>query len=265
MKIECQKYLIENNMSTFLFANGPLHAPIHPISLTDFKYVSSMETKFKISEQYMSFSNDDFKIVDMNSNRTAFLVSGKNVSLRQQKFMFDTENNLIWTMKHNLFKIFGTKYIISNSQGKDIFTIKAHHRWFANSGKKLSIDLPIGSIVLESSKQDKISVITLQFGGTILPIARIERTLHSARNVIGNVQDYELTVAANVDIAAIISLVIALDEQGEKDEKSQQTGGGIIKPGHSNPADSHSNMAASSSSINRIRYPRYYQTTGFDT
>ena len=251
-------------MSAYIFANGPLQAPIQPIAIVDQRYFALSEVKFLLSEEYMSFSNDDFKIVDLTTNAVAFLVSGKTISLRERKYLYDAANNPIWVMKHNLLKLFGTRYNFSSPNDTPLFTIKNHHRWFFNQGKKLSIDLPIGTIVLEASKLDKIAVVTLQSNGKTIPIARIVRPLHSVRNVVGNVQDYELTVARNVDISAMIALVIALDEQGEKQDKTQKTGGGIIRPGMDN--GSHMGGAMGVNPIQYRQYPQhqYYRPQDLD-
>src|SRR6478609_9230901 len=264
-------------MSAYIFANTPLQAPPRQIVFTDARFCVGFETHFTISEEYASFSNDDFRIVDANTGKVAFLVSGKVVSLREQKFLYDAlANQPVWVMKHNLIKLLGRQYIISHPTTKNnLFTIKYHHQWFSNQGRKLTVTMNDGSFLqLEASKMDKIAVVTWNSGTTVMPVAKLQRPLHSVRNVVGGVQDYDITIAANVDISAIIALVIALDEEGEKQDKSQRTGGGIIIPG-SSAAAAHGSHAVSGTSrttrmymtpnyVNTTRYPQYYKPQDLD-
>lgn len=267
----------KNTMSAYIFANAPLQAPPSQIILTDARFCAGFETHFTVSEEYASFSNDDFRIVDATAGQVAFLVSGKVVSLREQKFLYDAlTNQPVWIMKHNLFKLLGRQYIISHpTTNGHLFTVKNHHRWFSNQGKKLSITLGDGSMLeLEASKMDKLAVVTWNSGTTVIPVAKIQRPIHSVRNVIGNVQDYDITIAPNVDITAIIAFVIALDEEGEKQDSSQRTGGGFLVPG-SSAAAAHGSHAVGGSSgggtgmhtpnyVSTARYPQFYRPQDLD-
>lgn len=221
------------------------------------------ETRFTISEEYLSFSPDDFEIIDANTGQVAFLVSGKVASLRETKTLHNANDSApIWAMKKNILNVVGRSYQFTHPvTNVPLFTIKNHRRWFANQGKKLSITLGNGSVVtMETSQMDKTAVVTITMGTTILPIAKVQRPLHSARNVVANVQDYQVTIAPNVDIPLILGLVIALDEEGERlDNKKQRMGGGVMLPGSAAAQQHglHSQHAAGTPTYVTPKYSHY--------
>lgn len=197
-------------------SQGPLISPSQPIVLTENRFVVPHETKFKLSEQYMSFSSDDFTITDTVTGNPAFVISGKSISLSKQKLLYDHNNIHVWTMKNKLITI-GRSYQVLSPTNVSLFTIKNHHRWLPTQGRKLSTEFAGGTIVLKASKMDKLGVITFQDKtGKVIPIAKITRPLHTVRNMFHNVQDYEVTIAPNVDIAAILAFCLTLDEEGER-------------------------------------------------
>lgn len=244
----------------YVHLNRALRGPAQQLVVTDTRFVAGFETHFTVSEEYLSFSEHDFRVVDVVTGQQAFFLAGKIVFFREQKTLYENVSSTpIWTMKHSWIKAFGRRYNFSHPLTRvALFSIKSHHRWFANQGKKLSADLSGESVVtLEASKMDKQAVVTLTTGANVIPIAKISRSLHSVRNVIGNVQDYDVTIAPNVDIALILAFVITLDEEGEGKDKSQRTGDGVVLP-VSNPVDSTGTGNAASNYVSATNYPRYY-------
>lgn len=219
-------------MSAFVYANGPLASPPLPVIVTDPKFCSDHPTSFEVSEEYASFSNDDFRIKDVTNGETVFLVAGKPLSLHQEKTLYDSldNNKAIWIMKHQISNnliILGRKYSFWDNGGNRLFTVKYHPRFLHNQTRKLSISFPDGSMMLlEASKWDRLSIITWRKKDHVFPVAKVK-----LRKSNGNLQTYTVEIAADVDITVILALVICLDEEGECGDRSQITGGGFVLPG----------------------------------
>lgn len=105
---------------------------------------SNQACKFHMKEEFLSLSQDDFSIVDLQRNVESFRIRRQLISvIRQSKTLYDERGNIIWTMKHPLFKLAFRRYKFYGQNGNLLFTIRNHFR-LPGQGKKLTTKLPDG-------------------------------------------------------------------------------------------------------------------------
>jgi uncharacterized protein YxjI len=204
-----------------LYTSGKLEEPANSIILTDNKYVLDINTAFTLGGEISSFSNNDFRIIDRENGETAFLVAGETINFREFRTLYDIlGNNIpIWKMKHFSFPFFGKSYTFINPTTNNIlFTIKRHYQWSSNRGKKLSISLTDGStLMLQTSKMDRFGIVTWTSTTHTYLVAKISKLMKSNK-ITGNngTYNYNVDISSNVDIAAILALVVCLDQENRE-------------------------------------------------
>ena len=172
-------------------------------------------TRFHLKEEFLSLSQDDFSIVDEDTKIEQFRIERQLISvIKQSKTLYDSNRNVIWVMKHPLFKLFHRTYKFVDANGNILFKIRNRHRFIPGQGKKLTLKLGDGRTVMSKGKWlDLTTPIVLDDG---VQLGEITKSLVSARGLATGLSGYNLTVQPNVDIAMCFAFVCVLDEEREK-------------------------------------------------
>ena len=190
-------------------------------------------TTFRVKEEMMSISHDDFSIMNMATRQRDFNIKRNLISvIRQTKTMYDANGKIIWSMEHPLFKAFMRKYKFYSPNGALLFQIKNHFR-LPYQGKKLSLTLPDGSkIVSKGNLLDRISTINSHDNRSNLigTVATIEKPVVSFRSMMTNLQGYTVNVSPYMDIPVCFAFVAVLDEERERKTKGTNAATGGINP-----------------------------------
>lgn len=189
-----------------------------PMTTSTFTNVfSNTVCRFRMKEELLSISQDDFVITDMQRNVESFRIRRQLMSvIRQTKTLYDERGNVVWTMKHPIFKMAFRKYKFYDVNGNFIFAIKNHFR-LPGQGKKLTTTLPDGrKVISKGNLFDRTTPITA--GGQNL--ATVEKPLISVRGAITGLSGYTLTVQPGMDIPLCFGFVAILDEERERSSTS---------------------------------------------
>jgi uncharacterized protein YxjI len=188
--------------------------------------VSQTPTRYKLKENLLSLSQDDFTITNTLTGTNEFLVQRKLTSfIRQEKTLTDLNGNVIWIMKHPLFKLFRRRYKFYDANGTLLFKIRNKMRLIPGRGKKLTLTLPSGQTILSLGQWFDLETPIALMGrdGTATPLAKINKSLISARGLVTGLSSYDLNVNAGVDIPMCFGFVVVLDE--ERERQGGTTGG----------------------------------------
>ncbi|KAK3116279.1 hypothetical protein LTR53_003531 [Teratosphaeriaceae sp. CCFEE 6253] len=160
-------------------------------------------------EKVFSLSGDDFTIRTVDGLDVC-KCKGKMVSARDSKKFTDTAGNELFTLKNKMLSIH--KSFKGDSPHGNDFEVKGH---FALMGSKSSVHFKNASdgqeveLEVKGDWFDRSAEIT--FAGR--PVAVIGRSFFNVREIFGDKQSYQVTVAANVDLSLIAAICISLDEK----------------------------------------------------
>jgi len=133
--------------------------------------------------------------------------------IKQTKTLYDSNRNVIWVMEHPIFKMFHRTYKFKNANGDLLFKIRNHFRLLPGQGKKLTLKLNNGSVIIAKGKPLDLNT-PIMLNGVLL--AEVKKSLISARGLATGLSGYNLTVQPNVDIPMSFAFVTVLDEEREK-------------------------------------------------
>ncbi|KAL2021848.1 hypothetical protein VTK56DRAFT_6622 [Thermocarpiscus australiensis] len=165
--------------------------------------------------------HDSFDVKLLNG-QPVLRVQGKILSLRARKCVSDMAGNHLFDIVKEHLHIH-TTFAVQDPSERKLMEVKSS---FALLGSKATATFtstrtgaPV-SLVMKGNWVDTSADIVDQATGA--PVARIDRKLLNARELLFGAQTYHLTVAPGVDMALMVAMCIAMDE------KNNEGKGGLI-------------------------------------
>lgn len=193
-------------------ARQPLQLPPFPKPLGCFpSFFAQQSESIVLKERFLSFSGDDYGIKTLDGRRM-FHVEGEYFSLSGRKHFMDTQGNVLFDIRKHLFSI-PACYYAELPTGKVLFEVEGKFTFFSSKAECtfVSSDGKPAKLVMKGDFFDTYADIKEKSTGQI--VACIDRKFFNARELLGGVQTYVVTVAPNVDIALIAAMCICLDER----------------------------------------------------
>ncbi|KAK4897510.1 hypothetical protein LTR17_005286 [Elasticomyces elasticus] len=191
---------------------APTLAPVNPTlgpQPASAHLYSAHQTTLIMKEKVFSLSGDDFTVRTVDGMDVC-KCKGKVVSMRDSKKFTDVNGTELFTLKNKMLSIH--KSFVGNSPTGHDFEVKGH---FKLMGSKSSVHFKNASdgseveLEVKGDWFDRSAVIT--FGGR--EVAAIARSFFNVREIFGDKQSYQVTVAAGVDLSLIAAICVALDEK----------------------------------------------------
>lgn len=187
-----------------------LEALVQPLSLVDPKYCSLPNTSVKYSFHKEKSLEKPVLFYHAETCQPVWCF-GPDGTLKSCQDL----TVLPWRMEESKFTMFGAKYRIEEKTGKVLFTIKKrlkHAIYFTQ--------LSIGTVTIEEAVNG--SIMYLQSSINKIPIAKVEQTRNSLAMLLSDVPEYELTIAPNMDIAAVLAFVVIFYHKDYSTLKKQE-------------------------------------------
>jgi len=197
----------------------PFLAPVVPPLGVHPAFSPPQQTTLIMKEKVFSLSQDNFSITDINSvpvlscHGTVFSMSGR-------KTFSGVDGMPLFDLRHRLWSI-PRKFYGEAEGGREIFEVRK--RWSFGKSKltasfvNASTGQPI-ELLVQGDWFDRSATITIQ--DTDIVVAQISRQFMNARQLLGGMQTYYVTVAPNVDLALIAAICVCLDEVEEQRKQS---------------------------------------------
>ncbi|KAF5343433.1 hypothetical protein D9758_011858 [Tetrapyrgos nigripes] len=145
----------------------------------------------KLQERRLSFSGDDFHILDAATGNPFLHCEAKTFSLHRRKEFLDAQGNVLFVMKKKILSIHTTFEAYTPDESKLLFTVKTALRGdFFDRKASINLGSPDGP-----------------------PLGHISRSFLNGREIIFDQQTYYLTVAPGVDAALLAAICVCLDEK----------------------------------------------------
>ncbi|KAN0091901.1 DUF567 domain containing protein [Hyaloscypha variabilis] len=166
-----------------------------------------------MKEKVFSLALDAFHVHDEN-NQEVLQVRAKTFSIHHQKEFFDPQNNPLFTLKHKPFSLPRQYYGETIGDEKQLFHIQ--DKWHLGGARQVVTfqNLAAGTgeaIELHIAGQWIDRHATIKLGDQL--VAEITRTFFNARQILGGLDTYYVTVAPGMDYSLIAAIAVALDER----------------------------------------------------
>jgi uncharacterized protein YxjI len=186
-----------------------------PFVVTEPRFIVHQQTTLKLSEEVMSFSGDDFTVVDPHTNLLWFKIDGKVFSFKDKKVMTDNMGVPICNMQAKIFSFTRSQELYKGKDGPKICGVNAKFTFMkakitanvtnAHNGQQVLVCVKGNWL----EKNAIISIGDMKQGG--VPIAQVSRSL-DLKELFFSKQTYYVTIAPGVDAAFIAMLCVAIDE-----------------------------------------------------
>ena len=195
-----------------------LCSPTGPIAIVDPRFVSQTAITLTLKEKMFTLAGDSFNIKDSNG-QTRFSIRGKVFSLREKKVIYDAQGTPILTMKEAMCSCIKApnQYFSQGNSGKRLYKVVPKMTLFCNGKQvvkaKNLMDGETLTFTIKNNFNGSRGVIYFgnpRHGG--YPVAYVSRPLNM-KAVFTECRDYNVTIAANMDIAFVLTLAIAIDEK----------------------------------------------------
>jgi uncharacterized protein YxjI len=186
-----------------------------PLIVTEPRFVVQQPTTLKLSEEYFSFSGDDFTIVDPITNLLWFKVDGKCFSFKQKKVLLDRDGVPICNLQQKVFSFTKSQELYKGSDGPQICDVQAKFTFFKTKITANIVNLFNGqnlTIFIKGNWMEREAVISIgniKHGG--VPIAHISRSI-DLMGIFFAKDTYFASITPGVDAAFIVMLCVAIDE-----------------------------------------------------
>ncbi|ORX63922.1 DUF567-domain-containing protein [Anaeromyces robustus] len=202
--------------------SGYIKSPSNKIIITDERFCLQKPETFVLKEKFFSLSSDDFSIKDVNGVKY-FKCLGKAFSIQEKKVLYDLNNEPILNIREKVISLRGKMNIYEGkTENKVLLTIKPKSPIFNRQILVNFYNKATGKDEIFEIKCDLFDFGCDIYYGKKKNGAPLICSIHSkidAKSIITSSDHYYVTVAANVDIAAMIALAIVYDEN-ENDNKA---------------------------------------------
>ncbi|KAI8807202.1 tubby C-terminal-like domain-containing protein [Cladochytrium replicatum] len=202
------------------------------------QYVRSTPTTLQMKEAKISFSGDDFKVLDATTGDVLFKVDGKLFSIGQKKVLLDGTGNKVGEFRHRLMTLTKTFEVecfptlqfptsssftieseITFASTKMMATIPTRPAYIQDTkdpSQSRWVEAGRKPFVLKAdwrSKNGNIFLGNPKAGGQL--VAKIYRPSFTVGEMFFDAQTYHCEVAPGIDLALIAMLLLALDEKAK--------------------------------------------------
>ncbi|KAJ7759980.1 tubby C-terminal-like domain-containing protein [Mycena metata] len=180
------------------------------------QFCAQQQMTLVLKEKVFSFSGDDFAVKDQFGN-VVIRCQGKALSWSDKKEFSDTAGNHLFDLKNKHFHIHKTLQA-EDPTGNVLMTVKGHFQLF---GSKMSatfknFDGQEVELICKGDFLDRKA--TIMHNDQV--IAQIGRDFFNARQIFGNQQTYQVSVAPGVDLAMMAAICICLDEKENENKNN---------------------------------------------
>eukprot|EP00172_Hildenbrandia_rubra_P001761 Plantae.Rhodophyta-Hildenbrandia_rubra.ctg2352.p1 GENE.Plantae.Rhodophyta-Hildenbrandia_rubra.ctg2352~~Plantae.Rhodophyta-Hildenbrandia_rubra.ctg2352.p1 ORF type:complete len:357 (+),score=58.20 Plantae.Rhodophyta-Hildenbrandia_rubra.ctg2352:168-1238(+) len=184
---------------------------------------------FVLKEKVLSLSGDSFSVKD-DSGRTHYKVEGKLLSIRDKKVLCDSHGHKLYRMKESLISLRSRQQILDAKTGRAVVTLRQ---------KSFVPLMGISTVLVWKGDSDhgtpwlscKGSFLRKNFiisdASTGREVCSVKRKSFNLKNIIFEKDTYIAQVAAGVDSALMVFLVVAIDEV-YRDDSSDHTSNSLI-------------------------------------
>jgi len=174
------------------------------------EYVHDQMMAFSMKEKIMSLTSDAFDVKDENG-KIHYKMRGKFFTLHKRKLLEDGNGHELGELEHQILTLHRC-IKIQDKKGKTLATAKTHAilQLHANVDVWLS-DKDSGDPDVKIQGSVFSKEYTLKNKDEEV-IAQVSRKIFTMRNFLTHNDTYALYVAANVDCALMVSLVVCLEE-----------------------------------------------------
>ncbi|CAK9781789.1 unnamed protein product [Cutaneotrichosporon oleaginosum] len=113
---------------------------LNPVSPPVGRYPHMMrdtETTMAMTERLLSFSGDDYSIINSENQETLMSVKGKVFSFHDRKKIYDPDGNMLYNMSDKKLST-GEAFVVEDAKGMDVLSIKKKWSRIAHAvGSKL--------------------------------------------------------------------------------------------------------------------------------
>lgn len=194
-------------------SSRPLHGHGHGGSVAA-AHTFSRPMTFVLKEKVLSLSGDSFSVKD-GSGKTHYKVEGKIVTLRDKKVLSDSHGHKLYRMKESLISLRSRQQILDAKTGRTVVTLR----------QKGFIPMLGTSTVLVWKGDSDSGEPWLSCKGNLLrknftiidkrsghEVCSVQRKGFNLKNILFEKDTYVAKVAAGVDSALMVFLVVAIDE-----------------------------------------------------
>ncbi|KAF7719440.1 Uncharacterized protein PECH_006845 [Penicillium ucsense] len=190
-------------------------APISEPLAIHAEYIKPETSVIQMKEKIMSVSGDSFE-VKLASGHPLLKVEGKWVTISGRKKVSDavTGTHLFDIVKEHLH--LHTTYALEDPKGKKIAEVKSALKLMGSKATATFTDARGRDVTLKMKGGwfDHSADIVEERSGQ--PVARIDRKMINARDLVFGQQTYNVVVAPGVDVALIAALCICFDEKNNE-------------------------------------------------
>ncbi|KAJ7286088.1 tubby C-terminal-like domain-containing protein [Mycena rebaudengoi] len=174
------------------------------------QFCARQQMTLVLQEKAFSFSGDNFSVKDQGGN-TVVKCDGKALSWSDKKVFTDAAGNHLFDLKTKHFHIHKT-FEAEDAAGNVILTVQGRFKLigskmaatFRNAADGREIEL-----ICKGSFLDRKAEITMDDQ----VVAEIARSFFNAREIFGDKQTYQVSVAPGMDLALMAAICICLDEK----------------------------------------------------
>ncbi|TXT15265.1 uncharacterized protein COLE_01458 [Cutaneotrichosporon oleaginosum] len=175
------------------------------------------ETTMAMTERLLSFSGDDYSIINSENQETLMSVKGKVFSFHDRKKIYDPDGNMLYNMSDKKLST-GEAFVVEDAKGMDVLSIKK--KW---SRSKLV------AYLLQDGDERQITLSGDFWGGSAnikdwegRALAHIARDVVNVNEAAADQQTYFVTVAPGVDLALIACVCLAFDETENENNENEE-------------------------------------------
>ncbi|CAH0054965.1 unnamed protein product [Clonostachys solani] len=189
--------------------------PIHPPMGMFDQYITPGGDSLILTEKVFSLSGDSFEVHKNQGGKpgeAALKIQGKHLTISGRKTVSDMAGNLLFDIVKEHFHFLHPTLAAQDESGKKYLVIKKHRKLIGSEATLTltSKDGRTDTLKMNGNWRDSCAnIIHVESGATV---ARIDRQILNARELIGGAQTYHLNVAPGVDVALMVAACVALDE-----------------------------------------------------
>ncbi|KAI9005377.1 tubby C-terminal-like domain-containing protein [Gaertneriomyces semiglobifer] len=210
--------------SSSQFENATVQAPPTPVACVDPRFCMPQSVTLHLREKIFSFSGDDFKIKDPNTDQVYFRIAGRALSLRDKKTFSDAYGEPVMNMKKELLAFIPNYNLHYGDDSKNkLAEIRAHVTLMKPRLSVSFVSKVDGTPIELGMKGDWLArraIVWMDYGRkgkeNRIIVAKVTAPVLTGRNMFFGVQDYYVTIAPGMDIALVVAICVALDERARE-------------------------------------------------
>ncbi|CAK7207285.1 hypothetical protein SEUCBS139899_010095 [Sporothrix eucalyptigena] len=175
------------------------------------QYIASQTETIVLKEKVLSLSGDSFDVLLANG-QPLLKVKGKFFTLGSRKSVYDTAGTHLFDIYREIMHVH-TTYVLEDPKGNKFFELKNNIQIFGTSATAKFATHGTGkleSLTMKGNFLDTRGDIKDDTGHVV---ARIDRKLLNARQLLFDQDSYGVVVAPGMDMAIVAAMCICLDDK----------------------------------------------------